>query len=628
MSDAWINRIENMHFILFDYTALFEMGRFPVLDELADVCVSRNIQVVISASFQFYHTCVSHAASQDDSILMKQTKAFYDKLSQAGLLRVEESMSLQSACNTHAQNRNVCLMAGTHAPILFQIRNDKTSGIMSIMVFHKDNGTYFPEIDHYLLLHKVDTVNSITSSSDYLDISSYCNVGDSVYTSDGQEVLLTVKINTGAEGLVFRTNDEKVVAKIYHRGILTPLRWMKLTHMTRMGLRAKGICWPTNLLYNQSKEPVGFIMPTAQGHTLGSVFDGPDAIMDRFPDWDRYSVTQATCQVLEKIIYLHLHGILIGDLQLKNIMIQNPSEVYLIDMDSVQIENLPCPVGTEDFTPPELWDHSFATFLREPQHEDYSCSILAFSMLFCGQHPYNQRLGQETLREEISARAFPYSMGKNESTGIPLGGYDKIWASISPNVQNMFCRAFSDGVRFESISWYAALLAYRDQLAAKAISDPHAYELFPYFSHESSIPDEIKTTYKKSIREATIQSAELPVSNNGQNVSTSDRVMYNGRKVGVAFINQEKLQQLEKMEKDKNASLSNDPSGTSASPNTTADPVQAKIDLPDDKKLIKRTTRHRRPKNSHRRIPSVRILLAIFIILLLAFVYLLNEFGI
>jgi serine/threonine protein kinase len=272
-------------------------------------------------------------------------------------------------------------MVGSHAPILYKIRNDKTSSDMSILVFDKENGSFFPNYDHYLQQCKVETVNSVTSSSDYLDVSSYCNVGDSVYTKDGQEVQLTVKINTGAEGLVFRTNDHKVVAKIYHRGILTPLRWMKLTHMTRVGLRAKGICWPTHLLYNQSKEPVGFIMPAAEGYTLGSVFDGPDAIMDRFPDWDRFSVTQAACQVLEKIIYLHLHGILIGDLQLKNIMIHNPSEVYLIDMDSVQIENLPCPVGTEDFTPPELWDHSFASFLREPQHEDYSCSILAFSML-------------------------------------------------------------------------------------------------------------------------------------------------------------------------------------------------------------------------------------------------------
>jgi serine/threonine protein kinase len=626
MSDAWMNRIKNIHFILFDYTALFEMGRFPVLDELADTCVSQNIQVVISASFQFYHTCVIRAASEEDIFLIKQTKTFYDKLSQAGLLRVEESMSLQSACNTHSHNRNVCLMVGSHAPILYKIRNDKTSSDMSILVFDKENGSFFPNYDHYLQQCKVETVNSVTSSSDYLDVSSYCNVGDSVYTKDGQEVQLTVKINTGAEGLVFRTNDHKVVAKIYHRGILTPLRWMKLTHMTRVGLRAKGICWPTHLLYNQSKEPVGFIMPAAEGYTLGSVFDGPDAIMDRFPDWDRFSVTQAACQVLEKIIYLHLHGILIGDLQLKNIMIHNPSEVYLIDMDSVQIENLPCPVGTEDFTPPELWDHSFASFLREPQHEDYSCSILAFSMLFCGQHPYNQRQGRETLREEISARAFPYSTGKNENSGIPLGGYDKIWESISPNVQNMFCRAFSDGVRFETISWYAALLAYRDQLAAKAIQDPHAYELFPYFSRVSIIPNEIKTTYKKSIREAIIHSAELPVSNNGQNVSTSDRVMYNGRKVGVAFINQEKLLQLEKMELDKNANKSIQTSKSSALTPTNADPPITSVEHVNKRKTNKRNSRHHRTKNSNQRLPIY--LLAIFIILLLAFIYLINKFGI
>ena len=54
-----------------------------------------------------------------------------------------------------------------------------------------------------------------------------------------------------------------------------------------------------------------------------------------------------------------MHDVIAGDIQLKNALIYSSSSVYLIDMDSVQISNLPCPVGTEEFTDPRLWGRNF-----------------------------------------------------------------------------------------------------------------------------------------------------------------------------------------------------------------------------------------------------------------------------
>ena len=145
-------------------------------------------------------------------------------------------------------------------------------------------------------------------------------------------------------------------------------------------------------------------MRKASGVTISRAFDGPDAMNTYFPSWMRLHVVDAALSFLHIMDYLHLHGVLVGDIQLKNAMIDDEDHVYLIDIDSVQYQDLPCPVGTEEFTRPELWNKSFVSFLRRPQDEDYSIAILVFSMLFCGQHPYAQRNGLETLRDEMEAR--------------------------------------------------------------------------------------------------------------------------------------------------------------------------------------------------------------------------------
>jgi len=542
MAVAWADTLNQTKIILFDYSALFEAGHSLVFEKLTDTIIAKQIQVVFSSSFNYYHSCVFRAMNVNEKPMLLQLESFLDKLSREKLLVPDpEVMSMAALLSEYAPRKDVCLFTSVHASVLSGIRSTGMAGDFSICVFDKDNYIHYPDVSAFLQSSEPDKVNPVAASTDYLDVAIHVNIGDRVYLENGESVTLSEKISTGSEGLVFKTENPALVAKIYHRGVMTALRWMKLTRMTKMGLNVRGICWPASLLYNQNHEPVGYLMSTAQGYTLGSVFDGQDALLDRFPDWDRSSVVQAACQIFEKIVYLHLHGILIGDIQMKNIMIKSPREVYLIDMDSVQMDDLPCPVGTEEFTPPELWDRSFAAFIRNSQHEDYSCGILAFSVLFCGQHPYNQRLGKETLREEITSRSFPYNCGREDSSGIPLGGYDKIWQAIPEELQNMFCLAFKEGRRYETIEWYAALDSYRSLLSGRSFPDPQAYNLFPYTILRETKPEEGKPAYKRSIRDSIIHVPD----NSDKSSAVPDRVMYNGRVTGVAFVNQEKLTELE-----------------------------------------------------------------------------------
>jgi len=541
MTNTWMGNLANIRVILFDYSALLEAGNYHAFESITEDIFERRILVVISSSFNYYHTCTVRAENAKETMLLTQIQEFITRLSHEQLLVPDTaSLSMLSILPRYADRSDACLFVSGNSSIMGQIRSAKLKGLLSVGSFNKEKFVYYRNLDE--LIHNESLiVNPVSTSTDYLDVTTYVNIGDKVYTDNGEHVVLSEKISTGSEGLVFRTDDPRTVAKIYHRGLLTALRWMKLTRMTKMGLRAKGICWPISLLYNGNREPVGYLMPVAEGSTLGSVFDGPDAILDRFPEWDRNNIVQAACQIFEKIIYLHLHGILIGDIQLKNIMIKSAKEVYLIDMDSVQLEDLPCPVGTEEFTPPELWDRSFSTFLRSSLHEDYSCGILAFTLIFCGQHPYNQRLGKETLREEIASLAFPYKCGEESNSGIPLGGYDKIWNSIPSNLQNMFCKAFSMGNTYETVEWYAALSAYKDQLSSKSFSDPEVYLLFPNTRRSLEQNEDVHARPKRSIRDAIIHVPE----SRGSSPAASERVIYNGRAVSTAFVSLDKLKELD-----------------------------------------------------------------------------------
>ncbi len=486
---------------------------------------------VINRAFRHQIEIVRKQADTKEKSLTESICQMLDRFQSEGRLIESDNLSWTSFIREYSEDRYACLVVLQHSFAVERIRDMCAPAQFSVCVVTNDEVRPYSHLGAFLSAELSYSVHPVSRTADYLDVKLHCNVGDKVYDREGQPILLTEKISTGAEGIVFRTDDPACVAKIYHAGVITPLRWRKLIHMTEQGINATGICWPSRLLYTYNKVPVGFLMQVGSGHTMRSVFDGPDAIMSQYPEWNRLDVVKVALRVLEKLMYLHIHGVIIGDIQLKNMMMKDTDHVYLIDMDSVQIEDMPCPVGTEEFTSPELWDFSFSDVLRRPVHEDFSCAILVFSILFCGQHPYSQRFGKETLREEIMDRSFPYASASSGESLVPIGGYDKIWDAMTPELRSMFVEAFRKGVRYEPIEWYVAVLEYKKQLIGKEFADDEAYRLFPHTDHSVTDHSEEKPkTYKKTLREAMMDaSTGGAFQNTRSNVSSSENLMYNGQ---------------------------------------------------------------------------------------------------
>lgn len=487
-------QLKNYNSLIIDYSFIREFGGTELLPALLDMVTETRKDVYVSKSFKLFHYCVLHQADEKTSSATRAMRDFCTVLLQDKLLHSVQATETCDLLEKVGSLENSCLIIAQNGIFAKRLKEKMPAYIGDIIVINKSK--------EYMVCHGVGEfvsnipeveISPLASLDKYLDAPVYCNVGDTLQTGSKSTITLEKRISAGAEGMVFTTNNPKYVAKIYHKGIITPLRWKKLQVQVDMGLNSIGLCWPQDLLFYKGI-PVGYTMITGKGKTMGNVFDGPDALLNSFPDWKRIDIATSLCDLLEKYMYLHMHDIVAGDIQMKNSLLYSSNSIYLIDMDSVQVGNLPCPVGTEEFTDPRLWGMNFSSFLRKLEDEDYSIAMLVFSLLFCGLHPYATRNGADTLREEILEKNFPYTLDNSDEDHIPKGGYNYIWRTLPDRIREMLYNTFKLGCSYEAIEWYDAVLTYKESLAAGTIEDQEAYKAFPYMDYKPTEPSPVATS--------------------------------------------------------------------------------------------------------------------------------------
>lgn len=478
--------------LVVDHSVIQEFGNSTFFPDLLDSVDVFDQDVYVSKAFKLLHYCVLHQADDRNAYVSLAMKEFCGVLLPKKKLHSVQTVETCDFINSVKDLPDVAILATPNSVFVKRLLEKKPAFSCDIILLSSQGHVIYEGLGGLVSEYKPAVISPLAAQNKYLDMPIYCNVGDIVVTGGGRNIELSKRISNGAEGMVFNTNDPKLVAKIYHKGVITPLRWGKLTKMVSMGIKSIGICWPQDLLFYKGV-PVGYTMMIGKGKTLGNVFDGPDAMVNNFPKWKRDDIVDTLLDLLEKYIYLHLNNIIAGDIQMKNALLYSSSSIYLIDMDSCQVDNLPCPVGTEDFTDPRLWGKNFSGFLRKLEDEDYSIAMLVFSILFCGLHPYATRKGAETLREEIISMNFPYTLDNSSNEHIPMGGYDHIWEYLPEKIRVMLYRVFKEGFRYETIEWYDAVLEYKARLSAREFEDEEAYKVFPKMDYRMTAEAAIDT---------------------------------------------------------------------------------------------------------------------------------------
>lgn len=334
-----------------------------------------------------------------------------------------------------------------------------------------------------------------------------------------QDITLVKRLATGGEGSVFATDRSGVVCKIYRKECLTKFRLEKLRRMVGNGFSHAGICWPTDVVLNREGSPIGFLMPQAVGVELQKSLFIPPLLKKHFGSWKKADTVRLALTILEKIRYLHHHNIIIGDINPLNILVNSPEEVYFVDTDSYQIEELPCFVGTVPFSAPEVQRKDFKTFLRTPGNERFAVAVLLFMIMLPGKHPYAQQGGEDPVTNILNMD-FSYPLGSKSNKKTPAGQWRFCWSHLPYKIKEAFYETFraegqyaKEDERLSVGRWVELFAEYLWLLESGkfAQQDPEAIELFPTrFKNTSSAPLELCKMCGQAHPEDSLQKGYCP----------------------------------------------------------------------------------------------------------------------
>ena len=157
---------------------------------------------------------------------------------------------------------------------------------------------------------------------------------------------------------------------------------------------------------------------------------------------------------------LHRHGVLIGDLNSRNVLATDRARIAIIDADSFQTTDpdtgrtFRCPVGTPEYTPPRLQGLDFAQVDRTAEDDDFALAVMLYQLLFQGSHPFAGTTtpdpNQASVAQRIADGLFAHAKGASPTPHSAL-----IWKDTP--LKKPFTAAFSGNTPPTALSWHAIL---------------------------------------------------------------------------------------------------------------------------------------------------------------------------
>jgi DNA-binding helix-hairpin-helix protein with protein kinase domain len=314
-----------------------------------------------------------------------------------------------------------------------------------------------------------------------------------VYTSSGSPVRLGREIGRGGEGVVYEIEGRaEQVAKLY----LSPVDQQKTAKLQTMLLKrtdalTRLAAWPSDLLLRAPRGRVaGLLMRRITGFRPIHELYTPKSRLQEFPRANWPFLVHVAANVARAFALMHSCGVIIGDVNHGNILVNDAGMTSLIDCDSYQVLNngqkFICEVGVAAYTPPELQGKNFSTIVRTENHDNFGLALLIFHLLFMGRHPFAGRFldaGEMPVERAIREYRFAFSGNAKALQMAPPPNSLRL-SDLPPTMANLFEQAFSpaaaQAARPHPRQWLDTLESLSRELAAcSPVSSHHYYKALP-----------------------------------------------------------------------------------------------------------------------------------------------------
>ncbi len=308
-----------------------------------------------------------------------------------------------------------------------------------------------------------------------------------VLDPSGKLMELRTKLGEGGEGAVWASPRATNLAIKTYLKTMPPVQADKLQAMTSVAdsTLLAAAAWPTRLVYNASRTPVGFEMPKLSGQKPLHDLIGMKSRMKSFPNANWQWLVHAAVNLALAFDGLHRKNIVVGDVNSNNVVIQEDARVLFIDCDSFQIRTptrtFRCEVGVPEYQPPELQAVPFGSVDRLPSHDAFGMAVMIFQLLFVGKHPFMGRLpnpgsAAPTPGENIAQGNYFYDE-QARRLGLQPPPASLSVGAVTPAVAELFERAFRGRPEERPLAqeWTIALAELERAITTCKIYAAHRY---------------------------------------------------------------------------------------------------------------------------------------------------------
>lgn len=280
-------------------------------------------------------------------------------------------------------------------------------------------------------------------------------------------------IAAGGEGEIHLVEETSVeysntCVKIYYKKKLNKLLHSKIEYMVRNQpnrLTSKGykICWPTETIYNDKKEFIGFLMPLSFSNSIKLTYLTSTKISKKqeLLDWRKkfsrdlgayafYNRFKLIHNLLLPIYEIHKSkNYVIHDLKPDNILVNSSGKISMIDMDSIQIKNstvsFPGSAATFEYIPTEFYKIPNASkTLKDQTWDMFAAGVIFYELLF-GIHPFlvtaKNSTDEDGISYNIKENLFPF--GDNWHKIINRPTPHNYFRKLPNELKELFMRTFS-----------------------------------------------------------------------------------------------------------------------------------------------------------------------------------------